>query len=70
MSLLLFIYFIVKVLQVVAIYNSLCSFLGTFKMLVNYGKTNLLYIIDAVMNEEMFFMIENHNLTLVGTDGS
>lgn len=70
MLLLLFIYFVVKVLPVMATDNSLCSFLGTFKMLVDYGKTYLLRIINAVMNEEMFLMIVNHNLTLVGTDGS
>ncbi|CAJ2649074.1 unnamed protein product [Trifolium pratense] len=41
----------------------------TFKMIVDYGKTYLLRIINAVMDEELFFAIANHKLTLVGKDG-
>ncbi|RVW26219.1 Laccase-14 [Vitis vinifera] len=47
-----------------------CSTEGTFKMVVDYGKTYLLRIINAIMNEEMFFMVANHSLTVVGTDGA
>jgi laccase len=37
---------------------------------VEYGKTYLLRIINAVMNEEQFFAIAQHNLTVVGADGA
>ncbi|KAK6938206.1 Multicopper oxidase, C-terminal [Dillenia turbinata] len=50
------------------LYN--CSKAGTFKMAVEYGKTYLLRVINAVMNEEMFFAVANHTLTLVGQDGA
>jgi len=40
--------------------------IDTFKMIVDYGKTYLLRIINAVMDEELFFAIENHKLTVVG----
>ncbi|XP_042493058.1 laccase-14-like [Macadamia integrifolia] len=43
---------------------------GTFKMVVQKGKTYLLRIINAGMNEEMFFAVANHSLTVVGSDGS
>ncbi|KAM0972266.1 hypothetical protein ACFX2H_019797 [Malus domestica] len=38
-------------------------------MSVKHGKTYLLRIISAVMDEELFFGIANHKLTLVGKDG-
>lgn len=38
--------------------------------MVDYGKTYLLRIINAVMNEEMFFGIANHSLTVVGMDSA
>ncbi|KAJ4950219.1 hypothetical protein NE237_027051 [Protea cynaroides] len=47
-----------------------CSKAGTFRMLVEKDKTHLLRIINAGMNEEMFFAIANHSLTVVGSDGS
>ncbi|XP_018813536.1 laccase-14-like [Juglans regia] len=47
-----------------------CSKESTYRLLVNYGKTYLLRIINAVMNEEQFFGIANHSLTVVGTDGA
>ncbi|KAK6940096.1 Multicopper oxidase, N-terminal [Dillenia turbinata] len=50
------------------LYN--CSKPGTFKMVFDHGKTYLLRIINAIMNEEMFLMVANHTLTLVGTDGA
>ena len=39
-------------------------------MVVDYGKTYLLRIINSIMNEAMFFMVAKHNLTVVGTDGA
>ncbi|KAG8633492.1 hypothetical protein MANES_18G108500v8 [Manihot esculenta] len=42
----------------------------TFRMKVTSGKTYLLRIVNAVMNEEQFFGIAKHNLTLVGMDGA
>ncbi|KAI7980619.1 Laccase-14 [Camellia lanceoleosa] len=50
------------------LYN--CSKPGTFRILVDYGKTYLLRIINSIMNEEMFFMVAQHNLTVVGMDGA
>lgn len=47
-----------------------CSKQGTFKLKVDYGKTYLLRVINAIMNEEMFFMVANHTLTVVGMDGA
>ncbi|PKI69968.1 laccase-14-like [Punica granatum] len=47
-----------------------CSNTTTFRMLVNKGKTYMLRIISAVMNEEIFFGIANHKLTLVAQDAS
>ncbi|AES63403.2 laccase-14 [Medicago truncatula] len=46
-----------------------CSKKDTFKMIVDYGKTYLLRIINGVMDEELFFAIKNHKLTVVGKDG-
>ncbi|KAA8536484.1 hypothetical protein F0562_028962 [Nyssa sinensis] len=46
-----------------------CSKQGTFKTPVNYGKTYLLRIVNLVMDENLFFAISHHKLTLVGTDG-
>ncbi|CAJ1953267.1 unnamed protein product [Sphenostylis stenocarpa] len=47
-----------------------CSKEATYRFLVDYGKTYLFRIINAAMNEELFFGISNHNLTIVGIDGS
>nr|GLL48037.1 laccase-15-like [Ipomoea trifida] len=44
--------------------------LDTFKLTVEYGKTYLLRMVNAVMNNIMFFSIANHNITVVGSDGS
>ncbi|CAA2959984.1 laccase-15-like [Olea europaea subsp. europaea] len=46
------------------------SVVGTFKMEMKHGKTYLLRIINAEMNQILFFGVSNHNLTLVGTDAS
>ncbi|XP_031395142.1 putative laccase-9 isoform X2 [Punica granatum] len=50
------------------LYN--CSSDSTYRLLVESGKTYLLRIVNAVMNEEMFFGIGEHNLTVVGMDGA
>ncbi|KAB1220756.1 putative laccase-9 [Morella rubra] len=48
----------------------LCSKETTFRMSVDYGKTYLLRIVNTVENVNMFFAIADHNLTVVGWDGS
>ncbi|KAK7364562.1 hypothetical protein VNO80_13299 [Phaseolus coccineus] len=47
-----------------------CSKETTRRFLVDYGKTYLFRIINAAMNEELFFGVANHNLIVVGIDGS
>ncbi|KAJ0024141.1 hypothetical protein Pint_07828 [Pistacia integerrima] len=42
----------------------------TFKLMVNYGKTYLLRLVNAAVGDILFFAIKNHQLTVVGTDGS
>ncbi|CAK9173977.1 unnamed protein product [Ilex paraguariensis] len=47
-----------------------CSKRETYKLKVVYGKTYLLRLVNAAMNEVLFFSIAKHNLTVVGADGS
>ncbi|BFG40990.1 hypothetical protein CerSpe_272640 [Prunus speciosa] len=47
-----------------------CSNATTYRWVVDYGKTYLLRLINAVLNEEMFFAIANHNLTVVAQDAA
>ncbi|KAL6317901.1 hypothetical protein AAG906_030808 [Vitis piasezkii] len=47
-----------------------CSKSGTFKLTVDHGKTYLLRIINAALQEALFFSIAKHKITVVGTDGS
>ncbi|KAG5530493.1 hypothetical protein RHGRI_025444 [Rhododendron griersonianum] len=47
-----------------------CSKQGMYKIMFDYGKTYLLRLINSIMNEEMFFMVAQHNLTVVGADGA
>ncbi|KAF9661696.1 hypothetical protein SADUNF_Sadunf19G0095400 [Salix dunnii] len=47
-----------------------CSAENTYRYRVNYGKTYLLRVINAVMNEEQFFGIAGHSLTVVGQDAA
>ncbi|XP_038984792.1 laccase-14-like [Phoenix dactylifera] len=47
-----------------------CSKPGTFRMLVEHGKTYLLRVVNAAMDDGLFFSIADHLLTLVGSDGS
>ncbi|KAF3959533.1 hypothetical protein CMV_015662 [Castanea mollissima] len=46
-----------------------CSKKTTYHWTVDYNKTYLLRIINAVMNAELFFAVAQHNLTVVGMDG-
>ncbi|PIN17065.1 Multicopper oxidase [Handroanthus impetiginosus] len=48
------------------LYN--CSAKDTFKLKVKPGKTYLLSLINAAMNDDLFFSIANHNLTVVEAD--
>ncbi|CAH1434971.1 unnamed protein product [Lactuca virosa] len=47
-----------------------CSSQDTFMLNVEYGKRYLLRMVNAAMNEILFFAIANHSLTVVGADGS
>ncbi|KAJ1409612.1 Multicopper oxidase, type 1 [Sesbania bispinosa] len=48
------------------LYN--CSSKDTFKLKVKLGKTYLLRLINAALDEELFFSIANHSLTVVEAD--
>ncbi|XP_010920540.1 laccase-10 [Elaeis guineensis] len=48
------------------LYN--CSKVDTFKLKVKPGKTYLLRMINAALNDELFFSIANHTLTVVEVD--
>ncbi|XP_057436991.1 laccase-17-like [Lotus japonicus] len=48
------------------LYN--CSAKDTFKLKVKPGKTYLLRLINAALNDELFFSIANHTLTVVEVD--
>ena len=43
---------------------------GTFKLRVDYGKTYLLRMVNAAVQDMLFFAIAKHQLTVVGSDGS
>ncbi|KAF5751433.1 hypothetical protein HS088_TW02G00447 [Tripterygium wilfordii] len=43
---------------------------GTFKLRVKPGKTYLLRLINAAMNDDFFFSVANHTLTTVEADAS
>jgi laccase len=45
-----------------------CSAKDTFKLTVKPGKTYLLRLINAALDEELFFSIANHTLTVVEVD--
>ncbi|KAK7279751.1 hypothetical protein RJT34_24808 [Clitoria ternatea] len=47
-----------------------CSKKETFKLKVDYGRTYLLRMVNAAVQEMLFFAISNHKLTVVGTDGA
>ncbi|XP_017618673.1 laccase-17-like [Gossypium arboreum] len=48
------------------LYN--CSAKDTFKLKVKPGKTYLLRLVNAALNDELFFSIANHTLTVVDVD--
>ncbi|XP_020580718.1 laccase-10-like [Phalaenopsis equestris] len=48
------------------LYN--CSANDTFNLKVKAGKTYLLRLINAALNDELFFSIANHSLTIVEVD--
>ncbi|KAG6427551.1 hypothetical protein SASPL_111797 [Salvia splendens] len=48
------------------LYN--CSSKDTFRLRVKPGKTYLLRLINAAMNDELFFSIANHTVTIVEAD--
>lgn len=48
------------------LYN--CSTKDTLKLKVKPGKTYLLRLINAALNDELFFSIANHSLTIVDVD--
>ncbi|XXG80857.1 hypothetical protein AAC387_Pa09g1630 [Persea americana] len=50
------------------LYN--CSAKDTFKLSVKPGKTYLLRLINAALNDELFFSIANHTLTVVEADAT
>lgn len=50
------------------LYN--CSAKDTFKLKVKEGKTYLLRLINAALNDELFFSIANHTLTIVEADAN
>ncbi|XP_071715744.1 laccase-3-like [Rutidosis leptorrhynchoides] len=45
-----------------------CSTQGTTKLTVNQGDTVLLRVINAALNQQLFFSVANHKLTVVATD--
>ncbi|KAF5467676.1 hypothetical protein F2P56_011907 [Juglans regia] len=47
-----------------------CSKSETVKLMVEHGKTYLLRIINAALQDILFFAVGKHNLTVVGTDAS
>ncbi|KAK4359293.1 hypothetical protein RND71_021522 [Anisodus tanguticus] len=48
------------------LYN--CFAKDTFKLKVKPGKTYILRVVNAALNDELFFSIANHNLTVVEVD--
>ncbi|GLU11577.1 hypothetical protein SLE2022_283140 [Rubroshorea leprosula] len=48
------------------LYN--CSAKDTFKLMVKPGKTYMLRLINAALNDDLFFSIANHSLTVVEAD--
>ncbi|CAA0830516.1 Laccase-17 [Striga hermonthica] len=50
------------------LYN--CSSKDTFRIKVKVGKTYMLRLINAAVNDELFFSIANHSLTIVEADAT
>ncbi|WMV30705.1 hypothetical protein MTR67_024090 [Solanum verrucosum] len=47
-----------------------CSSNKTYKLIVKQGKTYLLRIINAALNNQLFFKIANHNMKVVAVDAA
>ncbi|XP_031095582.1 laccase-12 [Ipomoea triloba] len=47
-----------------------CSSQDTTIVHVNAGQTHLLRVINAALNQQLFFSVANHHLTVVGADAS
>ncbi|GFZ15071.1 laccase 12 [Actinidia rufa] len=47
-----------------------CSSTDTVVVPVDSGETNLIRVINAAMNQQLFFTIANHKFTVVGADAS
>ncbi|KAM5554243.1 hypothetical protein ABKV19_022561 [Rosa sericea] len=47
-----------------------CSSKGTVIVPIDSGETNLLRVINAALNQPLFFSVANHKLTVVGADAS
>lgn len=47
-----------------------CFLSGTYKLAVVQGKTYMLRIINAALNNQLFFAIANHTMTVVAVDAS
>ncbi|KAL0419193.1 UNVERIFIED_CONTAM: Laccase-3 [Sesamum radiatum] len=47
-----------------------CSSQGTVRISVNPGDTVLLRVINAALNQQLFFSVANHKLTVVGADAA
>ncbi|KAF5790403.1 putative laccase [Helianthus annuus] len=50
------------------LYN--CSSKDTIKVPMSSGETNLVRVINAALNQQLFFKIANHKFTVVGADAS
>ncbi|XP_040992085.1 laccase-12-like [Juglans microcarpa x Juglans regia] len=50
------------------LYN--CSNQDTYIVPIDSGETNLLRVINAALNQPLFFTVANHKLTVVGADAS
>ncbi|XP_047328827.1 laccase-12-like [Impatiens glandulifera] len=47
-----------------------CSSKDTIVVPINSGETNMLRVINAAMNQQLFFTVANHKLVVVGADAS
>ncbi|KAH9311401.1 hypothetical protein KI387_026436, partial [Taxus chinensis] len=47
-----------------------CSSSDTFRVAVKTGETNLVRVINAALNTNLFFSIASHDMTVVGVDAS
>ncbi|XP_059627072.1 laccase-12-like [Cornus florida] len=47
-----------------------CSSKETVTVPVNSGETNLLRVINSALNQQLFFTVANHKLTVVGADAA